>query len=224
MDDNLIQMLENSAEGSFIINEDQRIIYWNRAAQEMLGYTSDEVVGQPCYKILGGCDDNSQLVCCFQCDVVSLAIDGKPVPNYNITVHTKSGERRWVNVSILSTTSSVESTPIIIHLFRDATPLKQNEQFVRQILNAIDGLQENPLPPVNFISLEEPHAGELTNREKEVLTLLAQGFSTFDISQTLSISAATVRNHIQNIFHKLQVHSRLEAVAYAVEHELVNRE
>lgn len=220
----LFELFTRSADGAFIINEAQRIIYWNRAAQEMLGYTSEEVMGQPCYKILGGCNDKNQLICCFHCHVVSRVIDGKPVPSYNIAVHTKSGEKRWINVSILGASISDESTPVVIHLFRDATPLKQNEQFVRKVLNAIDGLEESPLPPVNFISLEETLAEELTNREQEVLSLLAQGFSTYDISKTLSISAATVRNHIQNIFHKLQVHSRLEAVAFAVEHELVNKE
>ena len=222
--DSLFEFLDNTADGAFAVNELQRIIYWNQAAQEMLGYTSQEVVDQLCYKILGGCDDKSQLVCCFHCHVVSRVINGKPVPNYNIAVHTKSGKKRWINVSILSAPLWNISSPVVIHLFRDATPSKQNEQFVLQVLDAIDSLQENPLPSVNFISLEETLAGELTNREQEVLSLLAQGFSTYDISKTLSISAATVRNHIQNIFHKLQVHSRLEAVAYAVEHELVNRE
>lgn len=222
--DDLFGLFDNTADGAFIINKEQQIIYWNQSAQEMLGYTPEEVIGQPCYKILGGCDDKSQLICCFQCYVFSRVIDGKAVPNYNIAVHTKSGEKRWINVSILSASASDESAPVVIHLFRDATLLKQNDQFVQKVLNAIDGLQENPLPPVNFISLEEALAGELTNREQEVLSLLAQGSSTDDISKTLSISAATVRNHVQNIFHKLQVHSRLEAVAYAVEHELVNRE
>jgi len=222
--DDLFGIFANTADGAFIINEEQRIIYWNQTAQEMLGYTFNEVEGQPCYKILGGCDDKSQPICCFHCQVVSIIGEGKPVPNYNIAVHTKAGKKRWINVSILSTLVEDESAPVVIHLFRDATLLKQNDRFVHRVLNAIDGLEESPLPPDNLISLEEALAGELTNREQEVLSLLAQGSSTDDISKTLSISSATVRNHVQNIFHKLQVHSRLEAVAYAVEHELVNKE
>jgi DNA-binding NarL/FixJ family response regulator len=67
----------------------------------------------------------------------------------------------------------------------------------------------------------EPEAQELTDREREVLSLLAQGLNTPDIAQSLSISSSTVRNHVQNILHKLQVHSRLEAVAYALKHGLV---
>ncbi len=74
-------------------------------------------------------------------------------------------------------------------------------------------------PP--FSASVNPPAQDLTDREREVLSLLAQGLSTRDIAQTLSISPSTARNHIQNILHKLNVHSRLEAVAYAFEHGLV---
>jgi DNA-binding NarL/FixJ family response regulator len=64
-------------------------------------------------------------------------------------------------------------------------------------------------------------AAELTDREREVLTLLAQGLRTRDIAEYLSISPSTARNHVQNVLHKLNVHSRLEAVSYAFEHGLV---
>ena len=61
----------------------------------------------------------------------------------------------------------------------------------------------------------------LTEREREVLALLAHGLSTRAIARSLSISSATVRNHVQSILNKLQVHSRLEAVTYALDHNLV---
>lgn len=58
-------------------------------------------------------------------------------------------------------------------------------------------------------------ASHLTKRELEVLTLLVRGMSGADIAKELSISKNTVRTHIQSILTKLQVHSRLEAVAFA---------
>ncbi len=58
---------------------------------------------------------------------------------------------------------------------------------------------------------EEP--GQLTDREREVLRLLAAGMGTAGIARDLSISTATVRNHAQRIIAKLRVHSRLAAVA-----------
>ena len=57
------------------------------------------------------------------------------------------------------------------------------------------------------------HSGEpLTAREMEILALLADGNSTRQIATELSLSPATVRNHIQNIFYKLDVHNRFAAV------------
>jgi two-component system, NarL family, nitrate/nitrite response regulator NarL len=58
-------------------------------------------------------------------------------------------------------------------------------------------------------------ASHLTKRELEVLTLLVRGLSGGEIAKELAISRNTVRTHIQSILTKLQVHSRLEAVAFA---------
>jgi two-component system, NarL family, nitrate/nitrite response regulator NarL len=65
-------------------------------------------------------------------------------------------------------------------------------------------------------------AEQLTARELRVLGLLVEGESSDQIAQRLSISPNTVRTHIQNVLTKLQVHSRLEAAAFAVRHGLVD--
>ncbi|MGD8398329.1 MAG: response regulator transcription factor [Anaerolineae bacterium] len=58
---------------------------------------------------------------------------------------------------------------------------------------------------------------DLTDREHEVLTLIARGESNADIARTLTISIKTVRNHVSNIFSKLQVADRAQAVIRARE-------
>ena len=60
----------------------------------------------------------------------------------------------------------------------------------------------------------------LTARELEVLTLVAQGFSNRSVADQLYISENTVKNHIGNILEKLELHSRTEAVMYAVRRRL----
>ena len=57
---------------------------------------------------------------------------------------------------------------------------------------------------------------DLTDREREILTLLAQGMRNDDIAAKLYISPQTVQTHVRNILGKLRVHSKLEAVAFAV--------
>jgi DNA-binding NarL/FixJ family response regulator len=64
-------------------------------------------------------------------------------------------------------------------------------------------------------------ANQLTDREREVLTLLGNGYGSSDISHRMAVAPNTVRTHIQNILTKLQVHSRLEAVAFAQRHGII---
>jgi NarL family two-component system response regulator LiaR len=59
---------------------------------------------------------------------------------------------------------------------------------------------------------------DLTDRERQILQLLAQGKRNDDIAQELFISPQTVQTHVRNILGKLRVHSKLEAVAFAVKH------
>ncbi len=61
----------------------------------------------------------------------------------------------------------------------------------------------------------------LTDREMEVLKLVAKGLNNRDIAKELFISENTVKNHIRNILEKLQLHSRMEAVVYAVREKLL---
>jgi len=66
----------------------------------------------------------------------------------------------------------------------------------------------------------QPSSG-LTERESEVLNLVAQGRSNQQIADALVVSLATVKAHISSILGKLQVSSRTEAIAYAIKHKLV---
>jgi two-component system NarL family response regulator len=61
----------------------------------------------------------------------------------------------------------------------------------------------------------------LTDREMEVLKLVAKGMNNRDIAKQLFISENTVKNHIRNMLEKLQLHSRMEAVVYAVREKLL---
>jgi len=66
-------------------------------------------------------------------------------------------------------------------------------------------------------------SAQLTPRERDVLAMLVEGAGGEEIAKKLSISPNTVRTHIQNLLTKLQVHSRLEAAAFAVRYGLVSR-
>jgi two-component system, NarL family, nitrate/nitrite response regulator NarL len=102
--------------------------------------------------------------------------------------------------------------------------------FVASVRTILDGgtLPAKPLAGLARRSDSPEHqqvmllARQLTAREREMLALLAAGVDGGEIARRLGISPHTVRTHIKSILAKLQVHSRLEAVAFSVRHGIVS--
>lgn len=69
-------------------------------------------------------------------------------------------------------------------------------------------------------SYHDRPTAKLTDREIEVLALMAQGYKNDEIANDLVITTSTVKNHVRRIFRKLGVETRVDAVLYAIEHEL----
>jgi DNA-binding NarL/FixJ family response regulator len=98
---------------------------------------------------------------------------------------------------------------------------------------ATDAIRKSIHVHRTIVAATEPAAGRardpivdlrirtLTRRERELLRLLANGWSNRRIAQERQLSLQTVRTRVQNILVKLGVHSKLEAAAFAFEHDLV---
>jgi two-component system nitrate/nitrite response regulator NarL len=105
----------------------------------------------------------------------------------------------------------------------------QLRQFVRSIRAVLDGQMVLPhrlARRATGIGSPEDQAAallaqQLTSREREVLALLVSGANSGEIARRLTVSPHTVRTHVQGILTKLQVHSRLEAAAFALRHGIV---
>lgn len=67
-----------------------------------------------------------------------------------------------------------------------------------------------------------PLAHELTPREREVLTYIAESYTNREIAEALAISIKTVDRHRENIMHKLKLHNRVELVKYAIAKGLIS--
>jgi len=106
------------------------------------------------------------------------------------------------------------------------TPLRQVVSAIRAVLDGQVVIQHDlARAAATASSVEEREADriteQLTLREREILALLVQGFSSREIAQRLYLSLHTVRSHAQSVLAKLQVHSRLEAVAFVVRHGIL---
>ncbi len=75
--------------------------------------------------------------------------------------------------------------------------------------------------PIDFEVVHEKEAVNLTSREIEVLEQLAKGLKYNDIASNLFLSNGTVRKHVENIYNKLKVHNKLEAISKAKNNNLI---
>jgi PAS domain S-box-containing protein len=217
----LIQALAKASDGAFVINEQFRIVYWNEAAESILGFTAVQATGQYCYELLGGRDEKGRPFCQRFCRISLTTSRGRTPPNIDMYASATAGDGRWINVSTFALpVEDPKASNAIVHLFRNATRKKSSERFIDEIIEAYRKLQDQE----KYASAPTPHTepssdanlSSLTPRERQVLLLLARGLSTIEISDSLAISPSTARNHIHSILTKLGVHSRLEAVAHAI--------
>lgn len=218
----LFQSLSRTEDGAFVVDARHRIVFWNQAAEAILGYTAEEVSGLQCYEILGGRDEQGHTLCQRYCHVFTQAQRGDSLPNLDVLMQTRSGERRWLNISSFAYTSADKSVgQVIAHLFRDVTDQKNYQRFADSILEAYKHLHKNGGYHSSSITQLRAQEHGLTLREQQVLGLMAQGLGTGEMAGSMTISPATVRNHVQNVLAKFGVHSRTEAVAYAYQRGLI---
>lgn len=110
----------------------------------------------------------------------------------------------------------------ISYLIKNVT----SEELAKAIREAVSG--RSTLSPeaarvlVQATRPTEQPSFDLTQREREVLSLVVQGHSNQQIAETMVVSIATVKAHISSILSKLQVSSRSEASAYALKHKIVS--
>ncbi len=208
----LEQALARAGDGAFAIGPDGRVAVWNRAAERILGWSAKEVLGRPCCEVMAGGDGHGRSLCYNGCDIVGQVRAGEPVEHFEMKTRTKGGRAIWLDVSILEAPATNGSRPVAVHLFRDITATKKLLEIV----------QERTVPAASSNGNGSGNgASGLTKREIEILRFMAAGANTKVLAEQLHVSPATVRNHAQNIFAKLDVHSRLEAVAWANQHRLV---
>jgi PAS domain S-box-containing protein len=208
-------LLKDTADGVCGVGRDGRIVMWNRSAERILGHTAPEVLGRPCCDVFAGRDVGGNRLCYPACHVRALIGQGELVQHFQMATRTKQGKPLWLDVSILVVPERQRDLSTTVHLFRDATVAHEVEALVRQ------RLAETAPSPSNGGGNGAGNGNGLTRRELEILRLLAEGANTRVVAERLRVSRATVRNHVQNIFGKLEVHSRLEAVACATRHRLL---
>jgi PAS domain S-box-containing protein len=214
-------LIFDTADGVLAVDRDQRIVLWNGGAEALLGFKAEEVLGRHCYEVIGGQDESGRIACQAGCLDLLMTRRQEPVRTHDLLVRTKAGRESWVSVSTLRVSSGRRDLCVLVHLFRDVSRQKETERLVERLLFtaakfSLSPGTDQPMSSPAFLPVQA-----MTKREREVLRLLASGASTQAIATKLGISPATARNHINKILVKLGVHSRLEAVTFALRNGLV---
>lgn len=211
-------MARHSLHALFTIDRDQHVTFWNQACEDLTGVSAAHAMGRPCHEILKGEDCSGRPFCGPDCPVAWLSKGGPSPANFSIRISAGEAGRVQLNVGTMLVPSDAEGEWMVVHFMQRGHCKSSAGALDHTSRDAhLDGKNNQmvmPGPSSQGLSL-------LTAREREILCLMAYGQTTDVISQRLHISATTVRNHIQRLMAKLEVHSRVEAVSCAHRHQLV---
>jgi PAS domain S-box-containing protein len=212
----LFSLLEHTTDAAFVLSSEGTIQYWNKSAERLLGYSSKEVVNKTCYEVLQGTGPLGTQVCHEGCTVMECAGNRAEIPNFDMSVKTRSGERIWINMSTLVFDNSRTGQRSLIHLAHDITEQKKTEQLVHKVVDLSKQLSDAG----TSIGRPTP-VSPLSDQEKHILRLFAEGKDSPEVGDKLGISLQTLRNHLHHINQKLRTHNRLEAVMNAIQRKLI---
>lgn len=189
------EVVVTTAEPAFAVDRGGRILAWNDAAADCLGFSGEEAVGKHCWQLLQGRDVALNRYCSAICPLREMALRGERIHRTEMYFQSAAGELQRVSLTLLVVLGP--NGPEIISCFR---PLPMAAVVPDPNPAALAGSKPNAL---------------LTPRQLEVLEHLAEGKTTPEIAEFLCISPVTVRHHVQAILHRLRVHNRLSAVSLA---------
>lgn len=195
------------------------ITLWNTAAERLLGWRAADVVGRDCGAILRCTDSQGHPLYGTTCPLMACARRSQAVAAQDLRLSDATGAERWVSASTIAVSDGNGALRSLVHIFRDASRKMALERFTQAV-------QREATAVLNGVGAESSARGEvrtapLTDREREVLVLLAEGADTSAIASHLCIGRSTARKHVQSILSKFGVHRRLEAIAHARRHGLL---
>src|SRR5215472_12183532 len=114
----LVVDVAETAEGAFAVDLRQSIVAWNAAAEELLGYGEEEVLGHKCGSVMGICGMQNSDCSSPRCNAISNTIRGRLTPHIEVAVRARAGDIRWLSMTIIAAHSTSGDLQLV-HLFHD---------------------------------------------------------------------------------------------------------
>lgn len=215
----LFALLEHTADAAYTVTDVGEICSWNGAAALLFGYQESEVLRRNVDEVFEARDGLGTDALAGGLDAATRHWDGGSggIANFDLDVRLRSGERMWINVSTIIFDNRRTGRRLFVRIVHDITKQHRQEELFRRMQDI--GRQ--------VISLTDEAPGQapvesLSEQERRILTMFAEGANPAAISHKLSISAQTLRNHLHHINRKLRTHNRLEAVTHAQRRGLID--
>ncbi len=215
----ITELIDSTSDSAFAADGSGHVVAWNHAAEAMFGMSAPDAMGKRCGEIMQGLDECGP-VCSADCTVKQAVRKPHPVGNFDLHIQTASG-RQWCNVSVLIADGDNSTLPYSIHIVRQIDVRKRLELLVRDFVVTGTGLSTEQAATLISSAHAPARETKLSERERDVLKLLARGVTTTTIAEQLHISRTTVNNHIQHLLRKLDSHTRLEAIRRAEHARLI---
>ncbi|TSA10632.1 MAG: PAS domain-containing protein [Comamonadaceae bacterium] len=206
-------LLESTSDPCFAVDGAGRISAWNGAAQSYFALSAQDAIGSPCHQIVQGADECGA-VCSPNCSTMQAMRGKHSVGNFDLMVMTPQGQK-WCNVSVLLANRENSSNQLALHIVREVHFRKRIELLMQEFIHDELCLTTEQTLTLARVKRSAIFNTKLSEREIEVLKLIAKGTSTKSVSQQLHISPSTVNNHVQHILRKLNASNRLDAVLRA---------
>ena len=176
---NLKLILNSMFDGVYIVDRERKIAFWNSGAEEITGYSSDEVFGRRCSdNILNHIDEDGNLLCKGKCPLVRTLKTGEHIRLKMYPLH-KSGKRFPVMTHIAPITNKDGTIVAAVEVFRD---ISKEEDF-RIIQEKFNNLIKKYVSSATFETvMEQIHSGDSSAgsiRDLTVLYLDIAGFTSF---------------------------------------------
>lgn len=207
------------------------IVEDNNVIREGLAALVNGTTGYSCVGTFSNCEDFLSKLGTLLPDVVLMDIG---LPGMNGIEGVKLAMQKNPDINILMLTVYEDSERVFDALCAGACGYLVKKTPPAKLLEAIKDVYEGGSPMSSNVarqvitafkeskSIDQNNSGyELSEREKSVLSLLADGYNYQEIANSLFISVDTVRHHIRNIYKKLHVHSQSEAVAKAIRKKII---
>lgn len=118
-----VAMLENLSDGVYFVDRQRRILYWNKGAEHLTGFSADEVVGRRCKdNILNHCDEAGTILCASRCPLLDTMRDGKQRETH-VYLHHKDGHRKPVRVRAAAVRDTAGKVVGAVETFDDDSAL-----------------------------------------------------------------------------------------------------